>query len=72
MKKYEITLYNKAVREAVADGKSHRQYDDGWADQRFIQIEAHDSREARNIIHRRHPAHKGFVVIDVTRIPDFE
>jgi len=72
MKIYEITIYNKEVREHVQKGLEHRQYDAGWADQRFLQVEAHDADEARTIINRRHPDHKGFVIVDVTEVPNYQ
>lgn len=71
MKTYEITLYNKEVRKLVEQGDSHPQYDDGWADQRFIQLQAENEERARRLIHARHPARKGFVIIDILELPDF-
>ena len=72
MKTFEVTIYNKDVRDLVQLGESHHQYDDGWADQRFIQIDAQDADQARKIIQGRHPAHKGFIIVDVMELPDFD
>ncbi|MBL4801836.1 MAG: hypothetical protein JKY45_08060 [Emcibacter sp.] len=72
MKNYEITIFNKHVREHAQDDKKHPQYDMGWADQRFLQVEARSSDEARKSILRRHPEHKGFVIVDVTEVTLFE
>jgi hypothetical protein len=72
MNDYEITIYNKQVRDCVQDGKSHPHYDSGWADQRFIMVEAKDATDARNIVRRRHPEHKGFVIVDIIEIPRYQ
>lgn len=71
MKTYEATLYNKDVREAQKEGNLHPQFDAGWADQRYVQIKAQDLAEARHKIATRHPAKKGFVIVDVVELPDF-
>lgn len=72
MKKYEVTIYNKDVRDHVRDEKRHPHFDAGWADQRFLQIEARDADDARKAILRRHPERKGFVIVDITEIPDYQ
>lgn len=72
MNKYEITIYNKEVRNYVQGNKKHPQYDSGWADQRFLMIEAEDADDARKIVNRRHPDHKGFVIVDITKTPDYQ
>ncbi|PCI48092.1 MAG: hypothetical protein COB49_06370 [Alphaproteobacteria bacterium] len=72
MNEYEVTIYNKQVRDYVRDDKKHPQYDSGWADQRFLMIVAKDADDARNIIRRRHPEHKGFVIVDITQVPTYQ
>jgi len=71
MKKYEITLYNQDVRDHIRDDKQHPQFDHGWADQRFMQIEADTPEEAQKIINRRYPERKGFVIVNIIEIPSF-
>ena len=72
MKTYEVTLYNQDVRAALKDGQSHAQYDDGWADQRFLQVEARDMAEARRKVLTRHPERQGFVIVDIIELPNFQ
>ncbi|PCI32861.1 MAG: hypothetical protein COB54_05595 [Alphaproteobacteria bacterium] len=72
MKTYEITLYNQDVRKALESGHSHTQYDDAWADQHFLQVEARDMAEARRRIQTRHPERQGFIIVDIIEIPDFQ
>ena len=72
MKTYEITLYNQDVRAALKNGHSHAQYDDGWADQRYLQVEAQNMAEARKKIQSRHPKRQGFVIADIIELPEFE
>ncbi len=72
VKLFEITIYNKDVRDVLLEGKSHPSFDDGWADQRFIQIEALDSNDARKAINLKYPKRNGFLITDVTEIPNFE
>lgn len=72
MNEYEITIYNQEVRDCVQDNKRHPQFDSGWADQRFLMIEAKDADNARKIIRRRHPERKGFVIVDIVEIPNYQ
>ncbi len=71
MKNYEITLYNQDVRELVQGNEIHPNFDDGWADQRFLQIKASTVEDARKAIHRRYPERLGFVIVDVLEMPEF-
>ena len=67
---FEFSLYNKDVRNLVHSGESHKQLSDGWADQRYIQIEAEDEEKAHQELFRRYPEHKGFVVTSVNELFD--
>lgn len=71
MQNFEVTLYNKAVRRLTEEGESHPQFDDGWGDQRFIQIEADSPEDARRKVFGRYPERKGFVIIDIIELPDY-
>ena len=72
MKTYETTVYNQHVRDALKDGHSHGQFDDRWADQRFVQVKADNIDEARTKILNRHPERKGFVIVNIVELPDFD
>ena len=72
MKKYEVAIYNKDVRDCIEDDKEHPQFDSGWAEQRYLQIDARDSDDARRGVHRRYPENKGFIIANILEIPDFE
>jgi len=67
---YEFSIYNSKVRELVEIGEAHSQLDDGWAEQRYIQITAPDETTARAKIYRRYPETKGYVYASVIKFID--
>jgi len=68
-KRFEIVLYNEAVRERVEAGGHHRHLDDSWADLHHEEIDADDKEDARAKAGRRFPASGGYVIADVIEIP---
>ncbi len=68
--RFEVIIYNKAVRDRVEEGRHHRFLDDGWADLHHEEFEAEDVREARSKAERRYPASSGYVIVDVVKIED--
>lgn len=64
---YEFSLYNSEVRELVQVGETHKQLDDGWADQRYVQIRAKDEDRAKVELERRYPEKKGYVYTSVIK-----
>lgn len=67
---FEFSLYNSDVRELVEIGDVHPTLDDGWAEQRYIQISARNEEEARQKLRRRFPEDKGFVISSTTKFTD--
>ncbi len=61
-KAFEVTLYNRDVRSAVKDNKSHLIYGDHWADNQIQDVEAANETEALSTILKRYPPEEGFVV----------
>ena len=47
MAKFEVIVYNKAVRDKVKEGERHRQFTDDWADLHYIEIDASNETNAR-------------------------
>lgn len=62
MKKFEIGIYNKRVRELVKIGERHKNLADSWADLHYVEITAKDEAEARAKLDRRYPAAEGYVI----------
>lgn len=62
---FEVILYNRKVRDALERGERHPQYDDDWAENRYIEVEAETPEIARRKISGRYPRHLGFVIVDV-------
>ena len=68
MAMFEITIYNKEVREKVEAGERHSRFPDTWADFQYIEIEAADEEKARAQIGEIHPSAQGFVIDDVRKV----
>ena len=65
MAKFEITIYNKEVRQKVADDEHHRRFTDDWADMHYIEIEADNEEQARALVEVMHPCVQGFVMDEI-------
>ncbi len=65
MPKYEVTVYNREVRQTVEDGGHHQHFTDDWADFRYIEIRAANEDQARARLEDRYPAKQGFVIDSV-------
>lgn len=62
---YEISVYNREVRQAVKQNRAHSLLGDHWADTQFQDVMAADEAEARRLAALRFPADQGFVVEDL-------
>ena len=69
-RQYEVVVYNKDVRERVEAGTHHRSFEDTWADLQHVEVMATDPDQARRRIASRHPANRGFVIVDVIEMQD--
>ena len=67
MAKFEITIYNKEVREKVEAGGHHRDLTDDWADFQYIEIDADSAEQARARAEDRYPNSKGYVIDDIRK-----
>ncbi len=68
MAMFEITIYNKEVREKVEAGESDSRFSDKWADFQYINIEAANEEQARAQVEEIHPSVQGFVIDDIRKI----
>ncbi len=68
--RFEVIIYNKAVRDRVEEGRHHRFLDDGWADLHHEEFEAEDVNEERSKAERRYPPSGGYVIVDIVTIDD--
>jgi hypothetical protein len=66
MPRFEIAVYNQEVATIVERGERHRRYGDGWAETRYIEINAPSLNEAHLRAQSRYPTSAGFVVQSVT------
>ena len=69
MAKFEITVYNKEVRQKVAEGEHHSRYTDDWADFHYIDINAESEEHARTLAESRYPKSQGFVIDGIQKSP---
>lgn len=63
--KYEATVYNRDVRDALKSGQDHPQYYAGWAYQNVVTVDVESLDAARSEIARRYPESDGFVVMSI-------
>jgi hypothetical protein len=68
MAMFEITIYNKEVREKVEAGEHHSRFADSWADFQYIEIDAPNEEQARAQIETMHPNTQGFVIDDIQMV----
>ncbi len=68
MAKFEVIVYNKAVRDKVKEGERHRQFTDDWADLHYIEINASTETNARQRAESQYPSSQGFVIESVQAI----
>ena len=61
-------LYNRDVRAAVKDNRSHALYGDHWADVQVQDVMAESEDQARRLISSRYPPEEGFVVQQLSQL----
>ena len=59
---FEVFLYNRDVRAAVKENRSHELFGDHWADVQIQDVMAASEDKARRLISHRYPPEQGFVV----------
>ncbi len=67
MAMFEITIYNKEVREKVEAGEHDSRFSDSWADFQYINIEAANEDQARARVEEIHPSVQGFIIDDIRK-----
>lgn len=65
---YEVLLINQEVVEALQSGVSHKDLDDGWADNRYVEVRAGSLEEAWAKMKRKYPATKGYVIKSIEEL----
>lgn len=70
MPKFEVTIFNKQVRDKVEDGEHHPHFTDDWADFRYVEIRAENEDQARAQVKARHPPERGFVIDNVVKVEE--
>lgn len=66
MPRFEIAVYNTEVAAAISRGERHKRYDDGWAETRYVDINAPSLNEARLRAAAKYPVSAGFVIQSIT------
>jgi len=59
---FEVFLYNRDVRAAVKENRSHDLFGDHWADVQVQDVMAESEDQAKRLISNRYPPEQGFVV----------
>jgi hypothetical protein len=73
MPSYLFAVYNKAVRTALRNGEDCPKFlDPKWEDNQYIDIEAENEDEARNLIHKTYKPLYGYVIEDVQLVKGYE
>jgi hypothetical protein len=73
MPSYLVAVYNKSVRTALRNGEACPKFlDPEWEDNQYIDIEAENEDEARNLIHKTYSPLYGYVIEDVQLVKGYE
>ena len=59
---FEVSFYNKEVRSLVKENRSHKIYEDQWADNQIYDVVALNEDHARLLTSKRYPLGDGFVI----------
>jgi len=69
--RFEVAIYNEEVKKSVREAERNRTgLSDDWADTRYIEVSAETEDSARRKVLSRYPEHRGFVVVEVRKLPD--
>jgi hypothetical protein len=68
MYKYEIVIYNEAVRKLVKQGDRHRRYSDDWGDSHYIEFTADSEEQAVAKCRQKYPVEDGFVIEGISMV----
>jgi len=72
IKKFEVGIFNQAVRDAMNAGEKHKHIRDDWADVHWINIRALHKEGARKKAESLHNPEMGFVIVDIVELPEGE
>ena len=65
---FEAAIYNREVRLALKDNRSHSVLGDHWANTQYFSVIAETGSEARAYFADRYPPDQGFVIADLTPV----
>ncbi len=65
---FEAAIYNREVRAAIKDNRSHAVLGDHWADTQYVSVVAETGAGARALLADRYPSDQGFVIADLTPV----
>lgn len=65
LRDFEIGVFNKTVREAIASGEKVKALDKEWADVHWVKIRASSVDRARSQAEAKYPAENGYVIVDI-------
>jgi len=65
VRQFEIGVFNKTVRDAIANGDPVRGLDRQWADVHWVTIRASSKDRAQRQAEAKYPPENGYVIIEV-------
>ena len=72
LKHYEVSIYNKEVRELNDQNKSHPNYNSDWAHLQYLTFEGESEKDIILQARKKHPERKGFVIDKIVEIKEYE
>jgi len=72
LKRFEVSLYNKQVRECDEQDKEHPNFNRTWANLNYLVYEGKNEQEIMDQVRKRHPERKGFVIDKIVEIKEYE
>lgn len=65
---FEVGIFNQAVRDALAQGKKHKDLADTWSEISYFNVVAASEQAARDQIAKRYPPSRGYVIAALSRM----
>lgn len=72
LKHFEVSLYNRQVRELDEKNRDHPNFSRDWAHLHFLNYEGENEQDVIAQVHKKYPERKGFVIDRIVEMKEYE